>query len=573
MEVDRDNFYWMLPHILDEMQNAQFVAIDIEMSGIASGYCHKTPIPDAYTKIKEASERYQILQIGFTFIRYLEKPNGYTTRTISCYVSPLFPSGYFTESLSRHLDRQFSISARSYSFLRRHGFNFSKAVDNGVYYLNRKEQKIAEEFCSFKGPKHEHIDPLSLDQESQQWYSDTSKQIGEYVNKCAQVSTKERYEPSLETIIQNPYGRDINGLQTRLIHQIIHEEYPTCNAKRIPSGHMAGSFSVTVMTRAFTTQTKNRILANVNETKRLSGLQILFEALSGGSFAEKVDQQWVCHSDRASVGNDTWNEFNRKFNFHQCEANLKKNRPIIIGHNAFQDLAFIYQTFFEPLPPKVDDFLTSIHQLFPCIIDTKFMHTRRKHMMDQDRSLKYLDDYFANHKFPPIRHLSNLGDITTGPHDAAYDSVMTANVFLRGACYMASTKKHLDEVEEACYAPPKSQGASGDRDDAPSSHPTTAPRGWDPANPFTILDEEEAEVVGALKDYEVLSPDDTFSLEAAPLASPTIPSPPTTTNELEWRKVETATRSRQPVPEWTDDFWRVYGNKTLIPGAGVVSFV
>lgn len=74
MEVNRGNFFWMLPRILDEAQNAQFVAIDIEMSGIASGYGHLTPVPEAYFKIKEASENYQILQIGLTFIRFTEKP-------------------------------------------------------------------------------------------------------------------------------------------------------------------------------------------------------------------------------------------------------------------------------------------------------------------------------------------------------------------------------------------------------------------------------------------------------------------------------------------------------------------
>lgn len=59
--------------MLQEAETAQFVAIDIEMSGIASGYGHLTPIPDAYNKVKEAAEEYQVLQIGFTFIHYIEK--------------------------------------------------------------------------------------------------------------------------------------------------------------------------------------------------------------------------------------------------------------------------------------------------------------------------------------------------------------------------------------------------------------------------------------------------------------------------------------------------------------------
>lgn len=59
--------------MLQEAETAQYVAIDIEMSGIASGYGHLTPIPEAYAKVKEAAEEYQILQIGVTFIHYIEK--------------------------------------------------------------------------------------------------------------------------------------------------------------------------------------------------------------------------------------------------------------------------------------------------------------------------------------------------------------------------------------------------------------------------------------------------------------------------------------------------------------------
>lgn len=152
-------------------------------------------------------------------------------------------------------------------------------------------------------------------------------------------------------------------------------------------------------------------------------MQILLEALSGGSFADRIDQEWVHHGNGlVPVGADSWNEFNKTFNFHQCEANLKKNKPIIIGHNVFQDLAFIYHTFFEPLPPKIDDFLTTIHQLFPRIADTKFMHARGRHLMEQDRTLKELSDYFTRQKFPTIRHVSHPGDVAAGPHNAAYDS-------------------------------------------------------------------------------------------------------------------------------------------------------
>ncbi|KAI1772425.1 CAF1-domain-containing protein [Hypoxylon cercidicola] len=553
MEVNRDNFFWMLPRMLRAAETAQFVAIDLEMSGIAFGYGHLSSISDAYTKIKEAAEAYQVLQIGFTFIFNDEKTSEYATRSFNCYVSPLFPKGHFTGALTRHLDRAFTISARSYSFLQSHGFDFNQAFDNGVHYLSRKEQRLAEEFCSFKDPEDGRIDPSTLDKESQHFYSEAKRQIGVYANKKPQNWERREF------ILQNPYGRRLNGLQIRMIHQIIREEYPTCTAKRIPTGKMTGNMSITSVTTATQVEAESRRQLNVDETKRLSGLQILLEALSGGSFADRIDQEWVYHSNAVPTDADSWNEFNQNFNFHQCEANLKKNQPILIGHNIFQDLAYIHQTFFEPLPPKVDGFLTTIHQLFPRIVDTKYMHTRGRNMMEPDKPLKELRDFFAKKKLPAIHYAPDPDDGAAGPHNAAYDSTMTATLFLKQTHSMFNMKKHLHEVKEAYYAPGRQAGS--------------------------LLDEEEPDVMGALRKWDVLSPDNTFSREATPMSPPITPSPampsPATPPLIplspkmgeQTEKTSTSTNTTHLIPPWSDAFWRTYGNKTLIPGAGFVSFV
>lgn len=145
----------------------------------------------------------------------------------------------------------------------------------------------------------------------------------------------------------------------------------------------------------------------------------MFEALSGGSFATRMNQEWVYNS--SGVPATSWNEFNRNFNFHQCEASLKKTRPILVGHNLFQDLAFIYHTFFDPLPHRVDEFLAKIHELFPRIVDTKFMYTAGRHMMEPDRNLEELQNSYIKWNVP-IRHGFKSHHNIAGPHDAGFDS-------------------------------------------------------------------------------------------------------------------------------------------------------
>ena len=77
MDVTRHNFNATLPFILEDIANADFVAIDLEFSGIPGqqpnkpkwGFQGPTGLPtlqERYTDIKSAAEKYQVLQLGIT---------------------------------------------------------------------------------------------------------------------------------------------------------------------------------------------------------------------------------------------------------------------------------------------------------------------------------------------------------------------------------------------------------------------------------------------------------------------------------------------------------------------------
>lgn len=70
MEVDKNNFNAHLLPILRSIANADFVAIDLEMSGIAtsSKQENKPNLQEVYEDVKGAAEKYQVLQVGITCI-------------------------------------------------------------------------------------------------------------------------------------------------------------------------------------------------------------------------------------------------------------------------------------------------------------------------------------------------------------------------------------------------------------------------------------------------------------------------------------------------------------------------
>lgn len=79
MDVDRISFQSKLPAMLEAIANAHFVAFDLELSGIqskqftmpkATGGIHegKQTLQQRYEEMKEAAEKYQVLQVGITCV-------------------------------------------------------------------------------------------------------------------------------------------------------------------------------------------------------------------------------------------------------------------------------------------------------------------------------------------------------------------------------------------------------------------------------------------------------------------------------------------------------------------------
>ena len=79
MDVPRHGFQARLPFILDDIANSHFVSIDLELSGIPGpqpnrskmdgvGSSGKPTLQERYIDIKQAVERYQVLQLGLTCV-------------------------------------------------------------------------------------------------------------------------------------------------------------------------------------------------------------------------------------------------------------------------------------------------------------------------------------------------------------------------------------------------------------------------------------------------------------------------------------------------------------------------
>ncbi|KAI1500503.1 ribonuclease H-like domain-containing protein [Biscogniauxia marginata] len=542
MDVDSATFWARLPHMLSAIRDARFVAIDVEMTGISlemGPYQHTISTHDAYVRAKKAAEAYQVAQIGLTCCHYEEESSKYTTTSFNCSVSPLFPRGRFSGLLTRSLNRKFSVAATSFSFLRDNKMCLFGALENGVHYLRRDEQQRALQLCrEAQRTDEQHINVLELDEPSRTFYEECRAALA-----ARDIGTT--FEP---TIITSQHSDKLNGLQIRLVKQLIREEFPRFKAIKGTKGTMGFMF-IRRINEGDKVQTEAWGQANIEKAEKLAGLRIVLEALTGGSFAQQAHLE--CTAD---VGDRAGVEFrgasNEKFDIEKCEADLKKRRPVLVGHNMLYDLVFIYNTFFGPLPDGVDDFLHHIHELFPRIVDTKYMHTRGHHMMDSDMSLKELHRSYEGHQFPSVAGSAILGG---DAHHAGYDSSITMSVFLRQAHSMYRQEQHLVPVNETIYRPKTTYVHNND---APG--PISRKSEPSPSEPASILDldNDEEALINAIRKWTPLEPERKKR------------SQPLKTTEENYSEKEI-----HILPPWSSPFWDVYGNKTRVAGAGAISFV
>lgn len=77
MDVPQEDLYNTLPYMLSLAQDARFVVIDLEMSGIGLDSTRSsspsTSPQEVYIQAKKAAELFAIVEVGLTFIQYDER--------------------------------------------------------------------------------------------------------------------------------------------------------------------------------------------------------------------------------------------------------------------------------------------------------------------------------------------------------------------------------------------------------------------------------------------------------------------------------------------------------------------
>ncbi|KAF1354342.1 CAF1-domain-containing protein [Lizonia empirigonia] len=591
MDVDAPSFPHHLLGLFIHISEADFVSFDLELSGIPSRLPNKKPragpftLQDRYAETKEGADRYQILQVGLTCARFDYLANQYVLRPYNINISPL---------LDERLDfeREITFQSGACTFLLGCGFDLGAPFATGVQYLSREEADRAKRLAYDRIDKVNPISDLQL--------KPTDSDSLDFVRRCREAITAWAKTSATSLYITSSTGLPgvpsftISRFEKRLVHQLVRAEFP--GAVAIRQNNCIRILDFDAEREADNARRiKNRVKEQI---VRQTGFRWVFEALVRGDI--HPDLLYLLRSSAGADGRDR---------FDRACARLKKTQPVLVGHNMFTDIVYLYRTFVGPLPDTLDEFNEALHGLFPRIVDTKYLATHAEGDLNASPTLEEIAKGLQSQALPSIvtHEDHSKYDEVEAFHEAGYDSLLTATVMLRLAAKLGAERSEQSEMSkhEAEQHAKAEQHAEAEQEASeggvalPISHdntehplavpPTSDTTDFTPANSKSRKKRKQ-------KRTNITQPPQKFSttnifdsLTTLSLSDPPSPSstadtpawPASTTaaatgswvNEAYvpdttgWVSIKPAVRARMAlIPSFNDGFWAAFGNTLRVFG-------
>ncbi|XP_012461853.2 poly(A)-specific ribonuclease PARN isoform X2 [Gossypium raimondii] len=399
--VTRSNFDSALVELRSHVRAADFVAIDMEMTGVTSAPWRESFEFDRfdirYLKVKDSAEKFAVLQFGVCPFRWDSLKQSFIAHPHNFFVFP---------RQEIPLDRtsyEFLCQTTSMDFLAKYQFDFNACIHEGISYLSRgQEDEARKRLISPKGDQLTHL----------------SHNLRETMDlplvRVADVLFTERMKKRLgewrDDLLQNRVG----GPQEEKVPDDLNQQFRTVFFKMRPALSLDG----------FTSHQLSLIRMEEvkNDHQRSAEMKI-----------------------NAAVG------------FRYVIDLLSSENKLIVGHNCILDIAHVHSKFLAPLPSTAEEFVSCVNKYFPSIIDTKILlnadYTLQRKMKRSSTSLSSAFSLLC----PEIAHGFTRNVLSYEPcvkvevhvdemrssnwnsgakHEAGYDAFMTGCVFAQACSHL-----------------------------------------------------------------------------------------------------------------------------------------
>lgn len=191
--------------------------------------------------------------------------------------------------------------------------------------------------------------------------------------------------------------KTLSKMHKMLVYSLIESEYPALAARSHPSFMTIEPSHPERDKKA----QEARLEGKKARIQQHVGFRWIVEALVGGDLTGIEDWTFKRTLDNKAVRPrytpDTPQELSMR-----VKQRLVEHRPILVGHNIFTDLVYFCRCFFGPLPDTVEEFQVMVHDLFPVIVDTKYLATHDCGSVNPPSSLVELNEDLSHLWNPKI---------------------------------------------------------------------------------------------------------------------------------------------------------------------------
>uniref|UniRef100_A0A1A7X650 Poly(A)-specific ribonuclease PARN n=1 Tax=Iconisemion striatum TaxID=60296 RepID=A0A1A7X650_9TELE len=399
MEITRRNFKVCLNTVNSAIDEADFLAIDGEFSGISDGpnvsaLTNGLDTPEErYTKLKKHSMDFLMFQFGLCTFKYNETKSKYITKTFNFYI---FPKPFNRTSP----DIKFICQSSSIDFLASQGFDFNKVFCHGIPYLNQDEEARLREQTEERRNQHANGlgTPSFISPSSSKTPAHVPDEQKDFINKVVE-KVKALFSDNEKTLNLEP----CTGFQRKLIYQTLSWKFP-----------------------------KGLHVETLETEKKEQYIQI-----------SKVDEEERKKREQQKQEREQ-EQLNDAVGFSRVIHAISKSGKLVVGHNMLLDVMHTIHQFYCSLPEDLQDFKEVTMCVFPRLLDTKLMaSTQPFKELINNTSLAELEKQVKESPFKPpqVEAAEGFPSYDTAQeqlHEAGYDAYITGLCFISMANHLGS---------------------------------------------------------------------------------------------------------------------------------------
>lgn len=399
MEVTRRNYKACLNTVYSAIEEADFLAIDGEFSGISDGpnvsaLTNGLDTPEErYTKLKKHSMDFLLFQFGLCTFKYDQAKSKYIIKPFNFYI---FPKPFNRTSP----DIKFICQSSSIDFLASQGFDFNKVFCDGIPYLNQEEEAQLREQTEERRNQHANGvgTPSYISPSSSKGPAHVPEEHKEFINRVVE-KVEALFTNSEKTLDLDP----CTGFQRKLIYQTLNWKFP-----------------------------KGLHVETIETEKKERYIQV-----------SKVDEEERKKKEQQKLEREQ-EELNDAVGFSRVIHAISKSGKLVVGHNMLLDVMHTIHQFYCPLPEDLQDFKEVTMCVFPRLMDTKLMaSTQPFKELISNTSLAELEKQLKESPFksPQVETAEGFHSYDTSQeqlHEAGYDAYITGLCFISMANYLGS---------------------------------------------------------------------------------------------------------------------------------------